>query len=66
MGGTKLGGQKAANTNRKRHGNDFYKRIGSMGGKIGGGKGGFHADHELARRAAKIGGSVSRRRPRSS
>ena len=33
MAGTKLGGQKAAITNKKLHGADFYARIGRMGGK---------------------------------
>ena len=33
MAGTKRGGRKAANTNRQRHGDDFYARIGSMGGR---------------------------------
>ena len=35
MSGTKVGGQRAARTNKERHGSDFYKRIGSMGGKNG-------------------------------
>ena len=33
MSGTKVGGQKAGKTNKERHGADFYKRIGSIGGK---------------------------------
>lgn len=33
--GTKLGGLKAAITNKERNGKDFYKRIGSLGGKKG-------------------------------
>lgn len=28
MAGTKLGGQKAAQTNKERHGEDFYSNIG--------------------------------------
>lgn len=32
MAGTKLGGQKAAITNKKLHGADFYTRIGHIGG----------------------------------
>lgn len=35
MTGTKAGGLKAAATNRKKHGNDFYARIGAIGGKNG-------------------------------
>jgi hypothetical protein len=34
MAGTSLGGQKAVNTILERHGEDFYKIIGSKGGKI--------------------------------
>ena len=33
MTGTKSGGLKAGKTNKERHGEDFYKRIGQMGGK---------------------------------
>lgn len=33
MGGTREGGLKAHKTNLKLHGKDFYKRIGSMGGR---------------------------------
>lgn len=32
MAGTRAGGLKAAATNRRRHGADFYARIGSRGG----------------------------------
>lgn len=35
MAGTKLGGLKAAATNKLRHGADFYSRIGKQGGKNG-------------------------------
>ncbi len=34
MSGTKAGGRKAAETNRKRHGADFYARIGAVGGEL--------------------------------
>lgn len=60
MSGTKTGGLKAGATNKLRHGDDFYKRIGSIGGKRGT-TGGFYADRELARRAGAIGGRISRR-----
>lgn len=60
MPGTKDGGIKARDTNKSRYGEDFYKRIGSVGGKKGT-TGGFWADRELARRAGAIGGKVSRR-----
>lgn len=35
MAGTFLGGLKAAATNKKRHGKDFYKVIGAKGGMKG-------------------------------
>jgi len=33
MTGTKAGGLKAGKTNKERYGEDFYKKIGAMGGK---------------------------------
>lgn len=62
MPGTHNGGIKAAQTNKTRHGRNFYAEIGRMGGKISRG-GGFAANRELARRAGKVGGSKSRRGP---
>ena len=59
MPGTKIGGQKAAATNKANNPN-FYQEIGSLGGKKGR-TGGFFADRELARRAGRIGGMRSRR-----
>lgn len=35
MSGTKAGGIKARETNLKRHGKNFYRNIGSIGGKNG-------------------------------
>jgi hypothetical protein len=32
MAGTTIGGQRANQTTRKRHGKNFYKRIGAIGG----------------------------------
>ena len=62
MSGSKEGGRKASITNKERHGEDFYKRIGSIGGKKADHhKGGFAANPELARIAGKKGGSKSRR-----
>lgn len=60
MGGTKLGGQKAAVTNKKLYGPDFYAKIGQVGGKNGK-TGGFYANRELAAEAGRIGGRKSRR-----
>lgn len=61
MAGTKVGGTKAAATNKAKHGKDFYARIGAKGGKIGR-TGGFAANPELARIAGAKGGKISRRR----
>lgn len=72
MAGTKKGAAKAASTNKKRHGDTFYKDIGSKGGRNGAGKeyrkggsraSGFAADPELAREAGAKGGRASRRGP---
>lgn len=60
MAGTTSGGRKAAKTNIKRHGKDFYAKIGHLGGKNGT-TGGFYADPERARAAGSKGGQRSRR-----
>ena len=60
MAGTKLGGQAAAVTNKQRYGEDFYARIGAIGGKKGR-TGGFFANRELARTAGAKGARKSRR-----
>ncbi len=62
MSGTTSGGKAAAETNMRKHGVDFYKRIGSLGGSATyKGNKGFAANRELARRVGKIGGTISRR-----
>ena len=60
MAGNKAGGTKAAATNIKKYGKDFYKRIGRKGGSNGN-TGGFASSTELAKRAGKKGGENSRR-----
>lgn len=62
MAGTKAGGQRAAATNKRKYGDDYYANIGIIGGKLGH-TGGFYVNRELARIAGAKGGSVSRRRP---
>lgn len=62
MPGTKSGGAKAAATNKRIHGSDFYAKIGRKGGKNGH-TGGFAANPELAREAGRKGGLISRRGP---
>lgn len=61
MAGTKEGGIKAARANKLRD-PDFYRRIGSIGGKNGH-TGGFAANPELAKIAGQKGGRLSRRGP---
>lgn len=60
MSGTKHGGKKASRTNRERYGEDFYKKIGAIGGRNGH-SGGFSYNPALARVAGSKGGSKSRR-----
>lgn len=62
MAGTVAGGRKAAITNKKKHGNNFYAEIGRKGGKNGH-TGGFAANPELAKIAGSIGGKKSKRGP---
>lgn len=62
MAGTKEGGKKASLTNKEKYGEDFYKNIGSIGGKLGT-TGGFFANRELARIAGAKGGRISKRKP---
>lgn len=61
MSGSKAGGLKAAATNKERHGNDFYARIGAKGGSRSTPTGGFGADHDRARIAGAKGGATSKR-----
>ena len=60
MAGTSVGGKRSAATNKRLHGEDFYSRIGTLGGKKSN-TGGFAANRELARIAGAIGGRKSRR-----
>ena len=60
MAGTKVGGMKAAATNKQKHGSDFYAKIGAKGGRNGH-TGGFAANPQLARVAGAKGGRISRR-----
>lgn len=71
MSGTITGGKKAAQTNKVRHGSDFYAKIGAKGGKNGN-TGGFYSSvcngcpwnsrsHKKAECAGAKGGTLSRR-----
>lgn len=63
MSGTKEGGRKASISNRARHGEDYYGRIGKLGGsrKV---KKGFSMHPKLASVVGKIGGTISRKPPK--
>lgn len=60
MSGTKEGAARAAATNKKKWGEDFYKRIGAIGGRKSRG-GGWTGNSEAARKAGAIGGAHSKR-----
>ena len=72
MAGNKIGGLKAKQTNYERHGQDFYRRIGQMGGRRSC-NGGFASSKigpdgltgpQRARVVGSRGGKISRRGPR--
>lgn len=60
MPGNRIGGQKAAKKNKELYGEDFFRIIGSKGGKNGH-TGGFAANPALAKIAGARGGKKSRR-----
>lgn len=64
MAGTIEGGRKARETNRSKYGEDFYKRLGVLGGRAST-TGGFYANRELARSAGAKGGKISKRRKKN-
>lgn len=62
MPGNREGGLKAARTNKKRYGEDFFRMIGSKGGQAKTSKPkGFAADRQRAKEAGHKGGRRSRR-----
>lgn len=62
MAGNTAGGKKAAATNKERHGDDFYSRIGRLGGLVSTPTGGFAAmSPEKRREAGRKGGHKSSR-----
>jgi len=60
MAGTKVGGRKAAATNKAKYGVNFYAEIGRKGG-MNGHTGGFAFNPALAKIAGAKGGRISRR-----
>ena len=62
MAGTTAGGKKAAATNKKNHGANFYAEIGRKGGKKSHPATRYFAMHpEVAKNAGAKGGRISRR-----
>jgi len=68
MGGTVAGGKQAAKTNLERHGVNFYRTIGSKGGKKGTTGGFYYAKFNLSpddpahpKNAGYKGGKLSKR-----
>ena len=62
ISGTVAGGQKTRETNLRKD-PDFYRKIGSKGGRKTGVMKGFAANPELAARSGAIGGKKSKRGP---
>ena len=66
MSGTKDGGKIAAKTNKEKYGDDFYRKIGAAGGKVGRTGGFWHrkyvlCDEGFIKNAGAKGGRISRR-----
>lgn len=60
MSGNSNGGLKAAATNKRKFGENFYSEIGRLGGKNGN-TGGFYADPKRAKTAGSLGGQHSKK-----
>ena len=63
MPGTKAGGLKASETNRRKYGREFYANIGRKGGKKCVSKGFARMDTEKVQQAGQKGGKLSKRGP---
>lgn len=61
MAGTREGGIMASITNKSTHGDDFYKKIGAMGGKAKVPKGFAKMDRVRLQLVSSKGGSAKRR-----
>lgn len=61
MSGSRAGGLKAAATNKKLYGDDFYRNIGKLGGENGH-TGGFAENPARAKLAGHKGGMISSKR----
>lgn len=62
MAGTREGGLKATKTCKEKHGDDFYRNIGSVGGSVSHPETRWFAMHpELASKFGRKGGQISKR-----
>lgn len=61
MSGSRLGGLKAAETNKQKYGREFYQNIGRKGGKACVPKGFALMDIEKIKNAGRKGGTISKR-----
>mgnify|MGYP001602317314 CR=1 FL=1 len=64
MSGTKSGGVRTRETNKKKYGKDFYKEIGAMGGQTKSPLKGFGTRRDIAAEAGRKGGTISKRGPK--
>lgn len=62
MSATREGGLKARDTNKAKYGEDYYKVIGAIGGKLGKGHAFAHGRVDPSK-AGAIGGRISKRGP---
>jgi hypothetical protein len=60
MSGTRIGGLKSAKINKAKYGEDFYQRVGALGGAACVPKG--FSTSGKASEAGKLGGTISSRR----
>jgi hypothetical protein len=61
MSGTKAGGLKASQTNKRKYGDNWYERIGSIGGKANVPKGFALMSKAKRIEAGRKGGTISKR-----
>lgn len=62
MSGTRAGGVKASETNRRKYGSDFYREIGRKGGrKLNPNKGFASMSSERVSEIGRKGGKISKR-----
>ena len=61
MAGTKIGGQKCRDENKRKYGEDYYQKIGALGGKKSAIKGFAAMDKARVSEIGRKGGLISKR-----